>query len=144
MKINILQILIFPTHDSIHVDGVFDGHVRLQTADELNVPKGVNRGTLLKYRLDEVINDDDDKPSAAQNSLRYTLDNLPINRAVFIDSTWNQSRSIYKDPRINQLRTVVLQNRLSQFWRHQKGSPRWFLATIEGKKMKLTLNCTKC
>lgn len=26
---------------------------------------------------------------------------------------------------------VKLQIRLSQFWRHQKGSPRWFLATIE-------------
>lgn len=25
----------------------------------------------------------------------------------------------------------MLQIRLSQFWRHQKGSPRWFLATIE-------------
>lgn len=26
---------------------------------------------------------------------------------------------------------VKLQIRLTQFWRHQKGSPRWFLATIE-------------
>lgn len=26
---------------------------------------------------------------------------------------------------------IKLQIRLSQFWRHQKGSPRWFLATIE-------------
>lgn len=26
---------------------------------------------------------------------------------------------------------MVLQNRLSQFWRHQRGSPRWYLATIE-------------
>lgn len=26
---------------------------------------------------------------------------------------------------------VKLQTRLSQFWRHQKGSPRWFLSTIE-------------
>lgn len=26
---------------------------------------------------------------------------------------------------------MKLQIRLSQFWRHQKGSPRWFLATIE-------------
>lgn len=25
----------------------------------------------------------------------------------------------------------MLRIRLSQFWRHQKGSPRWFLATIE-------------
>ena len=26
---------------------------------------------------------------------------------------------------------VVLQSRISQFWRHQNGSPRWYLATIE-------------
>jgi len=26
---------------------------------------------------------------------------------------------------------IKLKIRLSQFWRHQKGSPRWFLATIE-------------
>lgn len=24
-----------------------------------------------------------------------------------------------------------LQTRLSQFWRHQKGTPRWYLSTIE-------------
>lgn len=111
----------------MHVDGIFDEHVRLETADELNIPKGVNRGTLLKCRRNEVTNGE-----KVRNESLYTLDNLPIRRAVFIDSTWNQSRGIYKDPRINRMRTVVLQNRLSQFWRHQKGSPRWFLATIEG------------
>lgn len=26
---------------------------------------------------------------------------------------------------------MFLQNRISQFWRHQKGSPRWYLSTIE-------------
>lgn len=30
-----------------------------------------------------------------------------------------------------ELPCVKLKIRLSQFWRHQKGSPRWFLATIE-------------
>lgn len=59
------------------------------------------------------------------------LKQLPISKAVFIDSTWNQSKGIYKDDRINRLPCVVLQNRVSQFWRHQKGSPRWYLATIE-------------
>lgn len=96
------------------------------------MPKGVNRGTLLKFKLNEVVDKEENAFDEPQSSGCYTLDNLPIKRAVFIDSTWNQSRSIFKDPRINQLRPVVLQNRLSQFWRHQKGSPRWFLATIEG------------
>lgn len=26
---------------------------------------------------------------------------------------------------------VILKSRISQFWRHQKKSPRWYLATIE-------------
>nr|CAI5860172.1 unnamed protein product [Callosobruchus analis] len=56
---------------------------------------------------------------------------LPVSKAVFIDSTWNQSKGIYKDERINKLPCVVIQNRISQFWRHQKGSPRWYLATVE-------------
>lgn len=59
------------------------------------------------------------------------LNNLPVDRAVFIDSTWHQSRGIYKDDRIKNLPSIVIQNRVSQFWRHQKGSPRWYLATIE-------------
>lgn len=31
----------------------------------------------------------------------------------------------------SDLPCIVLQSRLSQFWRHQKNSPRWYLATIE-------------
>ncbi|KAE9533820.1 hypothetical protein AGLY_008899 [Aphis glycines] len=54
-----------------------------------------------------------------------------ITHALFIDSTWNQSNGILKDPIIRGLPCIKLQIRLSQFWRHQKGSPRWFLATIE-------------
>lgn len=56
---------------------------------------------------------------------------LPITKAIFIDSTWNQSRGIYKDERIKSIPCVVIQNRISQFWRHQRGSPRWYLSTIE-------------
>lgn len=59
------------------------------------------------------------------------LASLPIERAVFIDSTWNQSAGIYKNPVLRELQCVVLQNRVSQFWRHQRDSPRWYLATIE-------------
>ncbi|CAI6357233.1 unnamed protein product [Macrosiphum euphorbiae] len=54
-----------------------------------------------------------------------------MTHALFIDSTWNQSNGILKDPIISELPCIKLQIRLSQFWRHQKGSPRWFLATIE-------------
>ncbi|XP_032663098.1 DTW domain-containing protein 1 [Odontomachus brunneus] len=56
---------------------------------------------------------------------------LPIKRAIFIDSTWQQTKEIYKDTRLNGLRCVVLKSRISQFWRNQKNCPRWYLATIE-------------
>lgn len=39
--------------------------------------------------------------------------------------------TLLKNKIISELPCVKLRIRLSQFWRHQKGSPRWFLATIE-------------
>lgn len=125
------------------MDGIFDGHVRLENVEDLKLPKGINRSTLLKYRLHEIANEEEEEEAVDRPNSKYTLETLPIKRAVFIDSTWNQCKSIFNDSKLNQLRTVVLQNRLSQFWRHQKGSPRWYLATIEGKKQYdsgLTLN----
>lgn len=59
------------------------------------------------------------------------INEFPITRAVFIDSTWHQTKSIYKDQRLRDLPCVVFKSRISQFWRHQKKSPRWYLATIE-------------
>lgn len=115
------------------MDGIFDGQVRLESNDDIKLPPGYNQAVLLKRRLNEIA-DNELQPQHHRNNFKYTLDNLPIKKAVFIDSTWHQCKSIFKDPRINGMRTVVLQNRLSQFWRHQRGSPRWFLATIEGKE----------
>lgn len=59
------------------------------------------------------------------------MNGYPITRAVFIDSTWHQTKSIYKDERLRNLPCVVFKSRISQFWRHQRKSPRWYLATIE-------------
>ncbi|XP_066603109.1 tRNA-uridine aminocarboxypropyltransferase 1 [Prorops nasuta] len=56
---------------------------------------------------------------------------FPLKKAIFIDSTWHQTKSIYKDQRLRDLQCVVLKSRISQFWRNQKKSPRWYLATIE-------------
>ncbi|XP_039295852.1 tRNA-uridine aminocarboxypropyltransferase 1 [Nilaparvata lugens] len=52
-------------------------------------------------------------------------------KAVFIDATWTQSKRIYKDPRFKNLPCVVLESRITQFWRSDKNTPRWFLSTIE-------------
>lgn len=62
---------------------------------------------------------------------RIGRNEYPIKRAIFIDSTWHQTKSIYKDQRFRDLRCIILKSRMSQFWRHQKKSPRWYLATIE-------------
>ncbi|KMZ06602.1 tRNA-uridine aminocarboxypropyltransferase 1 [Drosophila simulans] len=126
-------VLIFPSATALTVPQLFARNVQLQIGDNYGLPKGHHMGTMLRRRMDEVevkeLQEDADEPEQARRT--WTLDNLPVRRAVFIDSTWNQSRGIYADPRVRGLRTVVLQNRLSQFWRHQRGSPRWYLATIE-------------
>lgn len=116
-------VLIYPSSKSTNVHALFSHNVQ---PNNFELPKGHCMGTLLKNlsvesrTVDEYVSEDDNIACE-----------LPIKKAVFIDSTWNQSRSIYKDERISSLRCVALQNRLSQFWRHQKNSPRWYLATIE-------------
>lgn len=94
--------------------------------------KGYSMGTLLKQNLMEIVTDEDkEKLEKDSEDVVYTYENLPIKKAIFIDSTWNQCRGIFKDPKINSLKKVIIQNRLTQFWRHQKDSPRWYLSTIE-------------
>lgn len=118
-------VLIFPSYEAVGVDCLFDedykndNKINKEVLEEL--PKGFNKTTLLTKKL----------LKSNSNYQRKNVSNLPIDRAVFIDSTWNQSKGIYKDERINTLPCVVLQNRISQFWRHQRGSPRWYLSTIE-------------
>ncbi|XP_054090460.1 tRNA-uridine aminocarboxypropyltransferase 1 [Zeugodacus cucurbitae] len=123
-------ILIFPSAKSLTVPQLFNQRVRLKTENNYGLPKGHNIGTMLRWRIDEV-KDEPEEGDQQHNFKVYTYDNLPVKRAIFIDSTWNQSRGIYKDERLKGLPTVVLQNRFSQFWRHQRGSPRWYLATVE-------------
>ncbi|KAJ8398265.1 hypothetical protein AAFF_G00428350 [Aldrovandia affinis] len=55
----------------------------------------------------------------------------PLQRVVFIDSTWNQTNKIITDERLQALLQVELKTRKTCFWRHQKGSPETYLATIE-------------
>jgi DTW domain len=87
----------------------------------------------LKRKLEDVISEEEHKEIDIEesNNIVYTLDNLPIKKAVFIDSTWKQCRSIYRDPKISSLNCCIIQNRLTKFWRSQKDSPDWYLATIE-------------
>lgn len=122
-------VLIFPSHNAISINQLMSS----SNSCELNkvaeyleapldeLPPGYNRTTLMK------------KIPKTRQEYKFIgcSEKIPVKKAVFIDSTWNQSKGIYKDERVNGIPSVVLQNRLSQFWRHQKGSPRWYLATIE-------------
>lgn len=55
----------------------------------------------------------------------------PLERVVFIDSTWNQTNKISTDERLQGLLRVELTMRKTCFWRRQKGKPDTYLATIE-------------
>ncbi|XP_070533257.1 tRNA-uridine aminocarboxypropyltransferase 1-like [Ptychodera flava] len=54
-----------------------------------------------------------------------------VNRVIFIDSTWNQTSSIYRDDRLQGLQCVVLKSVKTSFWRKQEKKPDTYLATIE-------------
>ncbi|XP_062262514.1 tRNA-uridine aminocarboxypropyltransferase 1 [Platichthys flesus] len=56
---------------------------------------------------------------------------FPLQRVVFIDSTWNQTNKISTDERLQDLLQVELRARKTCFWRHQKGKPDTYLSTIE-------------
>uniref|UniRef100_UPI0037E94E02 tRNA-uridine aminocarboxypropyltransferase 1 n=1 Tax=Semicossyphus pulcher TaxID=241346 RepID=UPI0037E94E02 len=55
----------------------------------------------------------------------------PLQRVVFIDSTWNQTNKISTDERLQDFVRIELKTRKTCFWRRQKGKPDTYLATIE-------------
>lgn len=117
-------VLLFPGADAKTVRELFTGQCnKLSYTESLlaELPQGYNVGTLMTKIVGNEKSCED----------IYHVAKLPINRVVLIDSTWNQSRGIFQDEKLQKLPKIVLQNRASQFWRHQKGSPRWYLSTIE-------------
>ncbi|XP_044267163.1 tRNA-uridine aminocarboxypropyltransferase 1 [Tribolium madens] len=117
-------VLIFPSQHAISISQLVKQEsydcVKNSNSPLEELPKGLNRTTLMKNVL-----------KSSDSIFVKHSNKLPITKAIFIDSTWNQSKGIYKDERIKKIPCVVIQNRISQFWRHQKGSPRWYLATVE-------------
>uniref|UniRef100_A0A182VY53 tRNA-uridine aminocarboxypropyltransferase 1 n=1 Tax=Anopheles minimus TaxID=112268 RepID=A0A182VY53_9DIPT len=124
-------VLIFPTPTALTVASLFSGET-YQMKENYGLPKGYHMGTLLRFRLNDIVDAHLQHHQTNESSTEEcSASSFPVKRAVFIDSTWSQCRGIYKDERLSSLRTVVIQNRISQFWRHQRNSPRWFLATVE-------------
>ncbi|CAH0557046.1 unnamed protein product [Brassicogethes aeneus] len=119
-------VLIFPSQQAISVSQLvneenYENIYQHQTKPLDEIPEGYNRTTLMTKI----------PKSREEIGFNGEIKKIPVTKAIFIDSTWNQSKGIYKDERINRIPCVVIQNRISQFWRHQKGSPRWYLSTIE-------------
>lgn len=98
----------------------------------------------------------------AEEAHKVNLQSCPLERVIFIDSTWNQTTRIITDERLQgvlssftgvhsaysisrylfiyslkiccfflALLRVELKTRKTCFWRHQRGSPDTYLATIE-------------
>lgn len=56
---------------------------------------------------------------------------LPFSKAVFIDSTWRQTKALYNDPRLKKLPSILLTSHRSLFWRYYEGKHETHLSTIE-------------
>ncbi|XP_060734469.1 tRNA-uridine aminocarboxypropyltransferase 1 isoform X1 [Tachysurus vachellii] len=67
----------------------------------------------------------------SQNTQQTEDHMCQVQRVIFIDSTWNQTTKIISDERLQDFPRVELKSRKTCFWRHQRGSPDSYLATIE-------------
>ncbi|XP_002738896.1 tRNA-uridine aminocarboxypropyltransferase 1-like [Saccoglossus kowalevskii] len=74
---------------------------------------------------------DESNGPLAKKAKRDVLPVPKFNRVVFIDSTWNQTSSIYRDDKLQGLQCVILKSAKTTFWRKQEKKPDNFLATIE-------------
>lgn len=117
-------VLLYPGVEAIAVNQLFENDYTATYTEQMlaALPFGYNVGTLMTNIM---------SLSAMNKQKIYHTWKLPIAKVVLIDSTWNQSRGIFANKNLQSLPKIVLQNRASQFWRHQKGSPRWYLSTIE-------------
>lgn len=125
-------VLLFVSPNAVDMRSLFKGCKKLKIKENYGLEKGYLIGTLLMKNLKEIVDEgQQEELESMQEEKIYTLENLPIKKAVMIDSTWKQVRSIYQDKRIQSLNTVIIQNRITKFWRKQKGAPEWYLSTIE-------------
>jgi DTW domain-containing protein YfiP len=54
-----------------------------------------------------------------------------VKTAVFLDSTWKQTKRLINDPRLAHLPRMGLRPVETLFWRYQNGIPRTYLSTVE-------------
>jgi hypothetical protein len=69
-------------------------------------------------------------PSPKSKLLTDLGDLTRYTRVLFVDSTWQQSKAISRDPRVESMTHVRIPQRESLFWRFQNNDPS-YLATVE-------------
>jgi DTW domain len=127
-------ILIFVSPRAVNMKSLFKGHKSLKLKKNFGHTTGQIPPVLLTRNLSEIVDEEmlDDFEDNTNFKQDYTLENLPIKKAVFIDSTWTQCRGMFKNKKLANMPCLVIQNRETKFWRpNGPGCPSWFLATIE-------------
>jgi hypothetical protein len=125
-------ILIFVSPHAVDMKSLFKGHKSLKLKENFGLDKGVIPSVFLKKNLAEIVEDREDFEDNSNFKKDYTLENLPIKKIVFIDSTWHQAKGMIKDKRLAQMSCLIIQNRETKFWRpNGPNHPSWFLSTIE-------------
>ncbi|KAK1785278.1 hypothetical protein P4O66_018672 [Electrophorus voltai] len=118
-------VLVFPGPDAMMVEELpafFCNSKGKRRTDSLTEERRTKR-----LKMDES-GESSGAQTSAPDSQKYSS---LVQRVIFIDSTWNQTTRIITDERLQALPQVELKSRKTCFWRHQRGSPDTYLATIE-------------
>ncbi|XP_076143903.1 tRNA-uridine aminocarboxypropyltransferase 1 isoform X1 [Alosa pseudoharengus] len=105
-------VLVFPGPDSVTLEEMSEhlNDIRTNSSDEPRVKR---------------------QKATEETEDKVNPQSCHLERVIFIDSTWNQTTRIITDERLEPLLRVELKTRKTCFWRHQRGSPDTYLATIE-------------
>ncbi|XP_017321586.1 tRNA-uridine aminocarboxypropyltransferase 1 isoform X2 [Ictalurus punctatus] len=126
-------VLVFPGPDSMTVQQLAD--YISQNKRKRGAERSAEERDTKKPRLEEMIDSSHShthsRTHTSENTEHTQEDTRPVQRVIFIDSTWNQTTKIISDERLQDLPRVELKSRKTCFWRHQRGSPDTYLATIE-------------
>ena len=80
---------------------------------------------------DETVSKENGEHKADSKSNIETSQLQSFTKIVFIDCTWSQAYSIFRDERVSHLKTVKLGDLQTVYWRHNQDMPFTYLATIE-------------
>ncbi|XP_060115829.1 tRNA-uridine aminocarboxypropyltransferase 1 isoform X2 [Heteronotia binoei] len=120
--------LIFPGSNSVSISDI-----PLSLLNKLEKKAGCKQDNdlpvepVLKYAKVDPAGNSDFGEFTSHSTARY----MGLKKIVFVDSTWNQTKKIITDERLQALLQIELKSRKTCFWRHQKGKPDTYLSTIE-------------